>query len=358
MGSEFAVGPVVAKPGERTVGFLEIGPMAGGANLRIPIHVVAGNDDGPTLVLLSGQHGDEVTPLSVFNALIHSLDRRAIRGRLVIVPFANPVAFLYGQRSTWIDALYGATTGNLNRLWPGKRDGFFTERIAWTITQHVLPVADAIIDFHSSILDQLWLYYAYYMPDDGDIGRRSREMGRAFGMEILMRRPGAHVGSAGSTLSDYVFRELKIPVLPVEIGEFYGLRVNGAHPAPQDPVRSLPEVGVTGVLNIMKLLGMLPGKPVVPAQQVIVSPETRCLPAAGGILFPEVNRRDIGRVLGGGTVLGRIVSPFTFEVLEEIKTPYARSLLLSARPGIPVAKVNPGDQCFHVADFDTAEWIG
>lgn len=115
--------------------------------------------------------------------------------------------------------------------------------------------------------------------------------------------------------------------------------------------------GVTGTLNVMKHLGMLPGRPQLSRYQVIVSPETRCLPLAGGILYPEVTPSTIGQRLPKGMVLGRVISPYSFETLDEILTPYEENILVSCRKGMPLAKVNPGDQCFHVADYSTAEWI-
>ena len=51
-------------------------------------------------------------------------------------------------------------------------------------------------------------------------------------------------------------------------------------------------------------------------------------------------------------MLGRIVSPYTFEVLEEVTAPFDPSLLVLVRER--VTKVDPGDYGFMVANGATA----
>lgn len=307
------------KTGERTFGYLDVSVLADESPLRIGVHVLAGKKDGPTLLLLATQHGDEVGPLAVLRDVIADIDLNGLAGNVIVVPVANPIAFQHGHRSSWLDGLYGGTTGNLNRLWPGKPNGFITERMAYAISQNILAHADCVIDYHASPADGLAIYYAYYMPEDGEVGRVSRQLALQFGMEILMRRPGRHSG-AGDTLSDYIFRELGKPVVPVELGHFHGLRV-GEDADAGEQRRDLLEVGVTGTFNVLKHLGMLSGRPERPRRQVIVSPETRCMPAKGGVLLPEVEIRDIGRRFSRGAVLGRVVGPMSFDLLDEITTP-------------------------------------
>lgn len=340
--------------GQKGLITLDIGTMASGWTLSIPVHVIIGRHAGPTLTLVGTQHGEELGAVSVFRSLLGMLDPVDIRGRVIIIPVANPIAFEHQQRATWIDGLYDATTGNLNRLWPGKPNGFVTERIAHAIKSSILEVTDYLIDFHGSEVAGLSIYYCYLMPDDGsEVADRCRQLALAFGMEIIMERPGRHAGG-GDTLSDYAYRELRLPAFPVEIGEFYGFE---GEPPRDVPARTVPEVGVTGVFNVMKILGMVEGRPILPTKQVIVRPETRCQSSQGGLLEPLVTRKDIGRVFPRGTILGRVLNPYSFEVIDEIRAPYESNLLVTATDGMPFTRVSPGDQAFHVADFSTAQWI-
>ena len=54
-----------------------------------------------------------------------------------------------------------------------------------------------------------------------------------------------------------------------------------------------------------------------------------------------------------GTTLGRILNPYTFEVLEEVKAPFEPSILVLVRESI--TKVDPGDYGFMVANAATAQ---
>jgi hypothetical protein len=47
-------------------------------------------------------------------------------------------------------------------------------------------------------------------------------------------------------------------------------------------------------------------------------------------------------------VLGRVISPYTFETLEELRAPFERSLVVLLRPAL--TRVNPGDYAYMLAD--------
>ena len=350
------IGETEVGSGSRSIVDLHIATMASGSALTIPVHVIVGRRPGPRLVLISTQHGEELGPLSSLREIVAQLDPESLAGSVLVVPVANPIAFEHQQRSTWIDTNRGGSTGNLNRVWPGKPRGFITERIAHELCREVMAAADCVIDYHGSTVGGVMLYYAYIVPDNGTaLSKMNRELALAFGMEIYMMRPDRQPGG-GMSLSDYVYFELKKSCVVVEVGEFYGFGGDGGSDR-REPLRTVPELGVTGTLNVMRKLGMLTGEITRPRRQVIVRPETRCQPSQGGLLEALVTRRDIGTVFPRGTILGRIVSPYTFKVLDEIRAPYKQNLLVSASDSYPFQRVNPGDQGFHVADYATAEWI-
>ncbi len=59
--------------------------------------------------------------------------------------------------------------------------------------------------------------------------------------------------------------------------------------------------------------------------------------------------------MAGGTVLAHIVSPYTFEILEEVTAPYDRNLLFHVR--YHDGRVNPGEYVFQCGDLATAEVV-
>ena len=111
-------------------------------HIAIPIAVIA-KGSGPTVLLTGGVHGDEYEGPVALARLAREIDPDQVRGRIIIVPTMNHPAFVAGTRTSPIDGI------NLNRTFPGKRDGTATEMIAHYITTELLPRADCLIDLHA-----------------------------------------------------------------------------------------------------------------------------------------------------------------------------------------------------------------
>ncbi len=332
-----------------------IARMPGGYDLEIPVHEIRGRRSGPTVAIIAGQHGNELHSTMAAVEVLKRLDPGELRGRVLIVPVANPVSFDHKERATWMDALHGANTGNLNRLWPGRVDGFITERMAYALNAHVISGADVVLDIHNGTPGGLSIYYGYHYAGDGEHIRKSNELALAFGMEILVEGHAPDV-EASPTLGNYVLRELRRPMVIVELGDFYGFDPEYGE-KPMQPVRIALDVGVTGILNLVRALDMLPGEVVRPKKQIIISPERRCQPSQGGVMIPRVFKRDIGSVFPGQHVLAEIVDPYTGDHVDDIRTPYDRNLLLSSNSPEAYVVVHAGDQAFHVGDMTTARWV-
>jgi uncharacterized protein len=110
----------------------------------IPIPVVSiRNGDGPTLLLMAGNHGDEYEGQVALSCLIRELRPSDIRGRLIVLPQTNAPAAGAGTRVSPLDQ------GNLNRAFPGDPRGSPTQMIAHYIEEALLPLCDFMIDLHS-----------------------------------------------------------------------------------------------------------------------------------------------------------------------------------------------------------------
>ena len=99
--------------------------LATGAEVRVPIHEMRGlAGDGPTLGLTACLHGDEQVGTEILYGVMTALDPAQLRGRLLVVPVANPLAYAEVTRHTPLDM------HNLNRVVPGGGEGFFTHQLA------------------------------------------------------------------------------------------------------------------------------------------------------------------------------------------------------------------------------------
>lgn len=131
-------------PGVQT-GYLEV-PFSRDRSAygHIPIPVVVMNGgSGPRVLLTGGNHGDEYEGPIALTKTIQRLITQEIRGQLIIIPALNLPAVLNASRTSPIDQ------GNLNRLFPGSRDGSITEMIAHYVETELFPRVDIAIDLHA-----------------------------------------------------------------------------------------------------------------------------------------------------------------------------------------------------------------
>jgi len=116
----------------------------GSAYGQIPIPViVAKSGSGPTVLLTGGVHGDEYEGPVALMGLARELSRAEISGRVIIIPAVNFPAYLAGTRTSPIDRV------NLNRCFPGDRNGTPTQMIAHYLETVLMPLADYCFDFHA-----------------------------------------------------------------------------------------------------------------------------------------------------------------------------------------------------------------
>ncbi len=139
------IGNVSVMPGEVGRGGIPIGADMFPRGREIPLIVVRGAADGPVLWLNGATHGDEPEgPFSIFRTLAQ-IDAQQLRGTVVAAPVLNVPAFTAGTRGDPLDAF----AYDMNRLYPGKADGYPTERAAHAHWQAMQDCCDLQISIHS-----------------------------------------------------------------------------------------------------------------------------------------------------------------------------------------------------------------
>lgn len=153
----------------------------------LPVVVVRGGE-GPTVLFVSGTHGDEYEGQVALCNLARTLRAEEIQGRVILFPAANLPAALAGTRTSPLDG------GNLNRLFPGDPLGGPTEQIADFIETELVARADMVVDLHSGGSSLLYVPSVLMMQDDADAGRQAKLAGalKAFAS------PVAYVGHAAA----------------------------------------------------------------------------------------------------------------------------------------------------------------
>jgi uncharacterized protein len=164
-------------------------------HIAIPI-VHIGNGEGPRVLLMSGNHGDEYEGQIALGKLIRALEPRGMRGRLTILPAANLPAVRAGRRTSPIDE------GNLNRSFPGDADGTPTQLVAHFIEGVLMRGADWVIDVHSggSSLMYVPTVLTRRVPDPDRQARAieaMRAIGAPFGLVTTTKEDRTGMAAAG-----------------------------------------------------------------------------------------------------------------------------------------------------------------
>jgi len=132
------------RPGKQQ-GFLQVSyshNLGGWANVMIPVTVIV-KGEGPTVLVLGGNHGDEYQGQIAAMKLARELTPDQVTGRLVLIPSLNFPAAQAATRLSPIDGM------NLNRAFPGEAEGPVTGQIAHFLTNVLFPMSDVVIDIHS-----------------------------------------------------------------------------------------------------------------------------------------------------------------------------------------------------------------
>jgi len=290
--------------------------MAGGYVLEIVAHVVTGERDGPMLGIFSASHGDEIFSVELLRQLSLRLQSKTFAGTVVLVPVLNPLSFATGTRNTPLDG------NNMNRVFPGSPGGWVTEKMTHVVTQEILRHLDAAIDFHPGATDT-GIYYCYSQPPTTPYKKTVNDMARLANTPII-HETKPHPGS----VCEYA-ETLGVPAVLPEIGGSFATTGRWL------------EAAIQGVWNIMVYRGMMEGGYVLPPSQIVLEQDRFLRIGHGGLFFPDVGFEQMGTTVPEGTVLGHVVSAYTFEDLEVIRAPFPDTALMFVRGRF--SKVEPGD---------------
>lgn len=130
----------------------------GGQSVDLPLCEIQGAADGPRMVVIANQHGQEVNGVEAVRRFCEEIDPAALRGSVIAIPTMNPRAAL-NRLQTWDEGKgYPAfdprsphmydTPWNLNRLWPGKTGGTWAEAAVHAVWTRFVKDADLLVDVH------------------------------------------------------------------------------------------------------------------------------------------------------------------------------------------------------------------
>ena len=299
-------GNLSANPGEKTFGYLETAASRSGLRLDIPMHLISGAQPGPTLMLQGAIHGAEVIGSIAILDFVAKADPSQIRGNIIAVPVVNRAGFELGERGSRVDEK------DISRLFPGNADGSVSDQTAYIYYNEVIAQADVLVDFHAGARTAYERYVLFTAEEDPDnltlMEQRRRKLVVAFGLDQAAFFPPGTFGSGGAKTAIEDVNTLQITL---EFGGGTGWFKNG-----EDNVRDAER----GIWNILKAMNMIDGELESdgPLCTVYNAGVVIWKPAVDGLFIRDRKFRD---ELKAGDVYGRLVDPYTGELLAEMPTP-------------------------------------
>src|ERR1700751_6065113 len=118
---------------------------------HVPTMVAKGARPGKRIALVSGVHGDEISPVRTIQTVMDQLDPAEMSGAVLAVFDVSRPA-LEGMARRWPNSGRGIDLVDINREWPGNENGpTASSRHAGMLFNRLLkPNADYAIEFHTS----------------------------------------------------------------------------------------------------------------------------------------------------------------------------------------------------------------
>lgn len=306
------VGGVKIARGEKRQVALDFSETYLGTPVSVPAYVIRAPKPGPRVFLAATIHGDELNGLGILRELLYDAPPILTRGTVIIVPVVN----VYGIED---HTRYLPDRRDLNRSFPGTAEGSISSRLACVFFKEVVSQCDLGIDFHTAALRRT--NFPNIRADMTNEG--TRKLARAFGIELIVHGKGP----AGSLRREAT--NAGTPTIILEAGEVWKI----------EPL--VVEIGVRGILNVLKSLGMVEGDPIKPLFQVSVKTTTWVRAERGGLL--SFHARP-GELVREGESLATNSSIFG-EQHRELRCP-ADGIVIGMTT---MPAVKPGEPVYHIA---------
>ncbi|HIH89001.1 TPA: hypothetical protein HA344_07315 [Candidatus Bathyarchaeota archaeon] len=228
-------GGVSARPGEKSMGFLDVGDE----KFKVPIAIIHGVSAGKTLGLIGGTHGTEFASIEAVTRIIGALEPAEMSGTVLAIPVLNRPQFEARQQYTSpVDGL------NLNGVFPGDPKGTLTKRIAHVAFEEVASRCDALVDCHGGDIDEdIRGFVVAAEGQDAAVNAEALVLASCFPCGLT------HVFPAGGGASLSAQSIYGIPTIMPEAGT--------PCPVRKDAI----DFHYEGIMNVLHHMGIVPGKP-------------------------------------------------------------------------------------------------
>lgn len=299
------------QPGESRQIDINIARLPSHTIIHTPIYAHRGLEDGPVLGLMAGMHGDEINGMEIVRKIIDLGLNKVKRGTVLCMPIVNVYGFLNYSR----DVPDGK---DINRSFPGNRNGSLASRVAYHLMHDVIPFIDVGIDYHTGGgMRTNYPQVRCVMRDPENV-----VLANAFHAPFTLDSPYRQ-----NSLRQTAARHNK-RIIVYEGGE--SMRFDDY----------AIETGIAGTLRLMKHLGMIENAEAPKKKSQVIWHSSWVRARMAGLFHTH---RAAGQTIEKGEDVGTITDPFG-EFKEVIKAPVTGYIIgLNHNP-----VMNAGDALMHI----------
>ena len=296
--------------------------MPTGQHWYVSVLVAVGAKPGKRVVLTSGIHGDEISPVHMIHTLMSQLDPAEMSGTVLSVPDISRPA-LESMARRWPNSGRGIDLIDINREWPGNVNGASApSRHAGLLFNKLLkPNADYALDFHTGTTGMDVTAFNLARMELPEV----RAMAELFPIDQIFDNP------AYPTLLANAFIDVGIPALTPEIGASRILDLG------------MIPLFAEGTMNVLKHHGIIAGaigRTGKDKNIFIANSGHTVLATHGGFVELLVKLNDkvtVGQKLAvQRNAFGEVVAEYTSGVAGEVM---ARRSDATAEPGTPLVGI-------------------
>lgn len=250
-------------------------------SIDVPVIIERSKKPGPTVLITAGIHGDEVNGVEIVRQIIAKGINKPKRGTIICIPVINVFGFIH------MDRLF-PDGRDLNRVFPGSKNGSLASRVAHQLMTKVVPHADLILDFHTGGADRFNAAQVRVVKNEVVLD----ELAETFGAPFIF-----YSKNLGNSFRNSAYRK-GIPMLLFEGGKSFNIH------------NTITNTGVNGAKRVLSHLEMLrsPFKVSKPKKEAVKILESKWLRASySGMFKPTIS---INSLVEKGEVLGNITDPY------------------------------------------------
>ena len=291
---------------QKAFGFVQVVDNVA-ASYKMPVAVVNGIKEGPTIVVTGGLYPTEYYGIESASRLYQEIDPAKLTGRFIAIPcinmyglqFRGPMKLISTGRNP-VDML------NINNSFPGDENGKPSQVNAKRVYD-ILSKADYHIDFRGGDLPESHLQHTIYDMLGGKLDKVAEKMAKAAGYKYVL--PGTpEIGHTSPGTMIYEAMNAGCASIITEAGLGYR----------EQPLEKYIQAHIDATYNIMKEFGMLEGIPEKPETQHYLDMDWVRVPSPGPGVF--IAYADHGDILKKDQVIG-VIKGLDGSILHEVKSP-------------------------------------